>query len=69
MSVGGASVWNISGFHRQLWTAEAGHGASVTFTYTAADGEGGYPGKLTARVTYTWCVPLYSLMCHHHQPK
>mmetsp|Transcript_15856 Transcript_15856/g.30377 ORF Transcript_15856/g.30377 Transcript_15856/m.30377 type:complete len:491 (+) Transcript_15856:225-1697(+) len=43
-----------AGFHKQLWDAEPGVGASVSFTYTSADGEGGYPGAVTARVTYTW---------------
>ena len=45
----------LRGFDKQLWTAEAGTGAepSVTFRYTSADGEEGYPGALSASVTYT----------------
>jgi aldose 1-epimerase len=46
----------LAGFDKVLW-----HGApwdsagkvGVVFTYTAKDGEEGYPGELTARVTYT----------------
>jgi aldose 1-epimerase len=42
------------GFHKSLWEAAAGLGASVVFTVTSEDGAGGYPGRCTARVTYTW---------------
>ena len=45
------------GFDKQIWSAEvlppmAGQ-SSVAFTYTSADGEEGYPGKLLVEVTYT----------------
>jgi len=43
------------GFDKVLWTGEQGaghHGAWVTFRYTSADGEEGYPGTLQAEVTY-----------------
>src|SRR5436190_6126682 len=46
----------IKGFDKVLWsvaTKNAVDGASAIFTYTSADGEEGYPGTLTARVTYT----------------
>jgi aldose 1-epimerase len=45
----------LRGFDKRLWTAEAGAGAdpSVTFRYTSPDGEEGYPGALSASVTYT----------------
>src|SRR5262245_43223994 len=43
------------GFNRKVWKAEpveAAHGAAVKFTYVSKDGEEGYPGTLTASVTY-----------------
>jgi aldose 1-epimerase len=44
------------GFDKRLWSGEArvvDNVASVTFTYVSADGEEGYPGTCTAKVTYT----------------
>src|SRR6185369_1446341 len=44
------------GFDKVLWQPEEFHnsdGTGVTFRYTSADGEEGYHGKLTVRVTYT----------------
>lgn len=44
------------GFDAVMWKAEAKSGpdaASVTFRYTSADGEEGYPGKLDVTTTYT----------------
>jgi aldose 1-epimerase len=44
------------GFDKVLWTVatkNAPEGASAIFTYTSPDGEEGYPGTLTSRVTYT----------------
>jgi len=46
----------VKGFDKVLWNAETKQtdsGASVVFTRTSPDGEEGYPGTLTARVTYT----------------
>jgi aldose 1-epimerase len=45
----------IRGFDKVIWRAEilGGTGAAVRFTYTSPDGEEGYPGTLTAAVTYT----------------
>jgi aldose 1-epimerase len=46
----------LKGFDKVLWsvaTKNAPEGASAIFTYTSPDGEEGYPGTLTARVTYT----------------
>jgi aldose 1-epimerase len=46
----------LVGFDKVLWDAEPfenATGAGVIFTYTSADGEEGYPGNLTSRVTYT----------------
>ncbi len=45
-----------TGFATRLWTGTLfkRHGeAGVTLTYTAVDGEGGYPGTLAVKVTYT----------------
>ncbi|HZZ18478.1 MAG TPA: aldose epimerase family protein [Opitutaceae bacterium] len=45
----------IKGFDKVVWTAEVVHGATpaVKFTYLSRDGEEGYPGNLTASVTYS----------------
>ena len=42
----------VKGFDKVVWQAEASEDG-VVFTYVSADGEEGYPGTLTARVTYT----------------
>ncbi|WP_019012465.1 aldose epimerase family protein [Deinococcus aquatilis] len=44
------------GFDQQLWQAEPGTtpaGVSLTLTRVSEDGEEGYPGRLTATLTYT----------------
>lgn len=44
------------GFDAMVWRGEPfrdDRGAGVVFTYVSRDGEEGYPGTLTARVTYT----------------
>ncbi|GAB2782487.1 galactose mutarotase [Halomonas shantousis] len=44
------------GFDKVLWQAEPfenDQGRGVVLTYTSADGEEGYPGRLETRVTYT----------------
>jgi aldose 1-epimerase len=45
----------VRGFDKVVWKADppAAEATSVTFRYTSADGEEGYPGKLAAGVTYT----------------
>lgn len=46
----------LKGFNRVLWAAETfknDREAGVEFTYTSPDGEEGYPGNLTLKVTYT----------------
>lgn len=42
-----------TGFMNRIWDSCA-EGNSVTFTYTSADGEEGYPGKLSVTARYTW---------------
>ena len=42
----------VRGFDKVTWRGEP-IPEGVAFTYTSADGEEGYPGTLTARVTYT----------------
>lgn len=42
------------GFDKVVWQAEPVEGANaVAFTYASPDGDEGYPGALTVRVTYT----------------
>ena len=44
------------GFDKVVWTGEpfqSDSGVGVTLSYTSKDGEEGFPGTLTARVTYT----------------
>ncbi len=53
---GVSSHGGATGFSTRLWTGTPfqRHGeAGVTLAYTAADGEGGYPGTLKVQVTYT----------------
>jgi aldose 1-epimerase len=42
----------IKGFDKRVWTAREA-GDSVEFTYVSKDGEEGFPGTLTSKVTYT----------------
>ncbi|MEU7828181.1 aldose epimerase family protein [Nonomuraea sp. NPDC049129] len=41
------------GFDRKVWTVAEATDSSVTLTLTSPDGDQGYPGTLTASVTYT----------------
>ncbi len=46
----------LKGFDKQIWTARpvtAADGQALELTYVSKDGEEGYPGTLTAKVTYT----------------
>ncbi|MDR8410490.1 galactose mutarotase [Nonomuraea sp. 3-1Str] len=43
----------VEGFDRKVWTVAEATGSSVTLTLTSPDGDQGYPGTLTASVTYT----------------
>jgi aldose 1-epimerase len=42
----------LRGFDKRVWKARAA-GGGLELTYTSADGEEGFPGKLTATVVYT----------------
>ena len=43
----------VKGFSLRMWDTKAMTDSTLTLTYTSADGEGGYPGKLDVEVTYT----------------
>lgn len=43
----------VIGFDKVVWTGKAVGENAVEFTYVSADGEEGYPGTLTTKVTYT----------------
>ncbi len=43
----------VQGFDKRLWSGEVVGDNAVRFTYVSEDGEEGYPGTLTAKVTYT----------------
>jgi aldose 1-epimerase len=46
----------LAGFDKVLWAAtpfDSADRSGIVFTYTSPDGEEGYPGAVTARVTYT----------------
>lgn len=43
-----------TGFQNRLWTLVETDTDHVVMQYISADGEEGYPGKLTVRATYTW---------------
>jgi len=43
----------IRGFDKRVWTARELPGGALELTYLSKDGEEGYPGNLTATVTYT----------------
>ena len=47
----------LVGFDKKVWKSRAltsdAHSVGVELTYTSPDGEEGYPGKLTVKVTYT----------------
>ena len=49
----------IKGFDKRVWTAREA-GDSVEFTYVSKDGEEGFPGTLTSKVTPP-CVGLSSV--------
>lgn len=53
----------FQGFHKKVWSytlTEKG----VTFTYHSCDAEEGYPGNLTAKVSYSWVSPGVLELCY-----
>lgn len=44
----------LDGFHAKTWRVKQQDSSRIDVFYTAADGEGGYPGKLDVQVTYTF---------------
>lgn len=53
----------LKGFDKMMWKASESQtpdGPAVTFEYVSKDGEEGYPGTLTSRVTYT-LTPMNAL--------
>jgi aldose 1-epimerase len=42
------------GFNTKTWRVKQQDSSRIDFYYTAADGEGGYPGKLDVQVTYNF---------------
>ena len=42
-----------TGFSRKVWDAQQLNDSTLQLTYVSKDGEEGYPGTLTAKVTYT----------------
>jgi aldose 1-epimerase len=53
-----------TGFDRRVWTPVKAGGASLTLRYESADGELGYPGRLTATATYTLRDDALALALH-----
>lgn len=43
----------LKGFDKVLWSGKATADNGVEFSYTSKDGEEGYPGNLTVKVTYS----------------
>lgn len=43
-----------TGFQNRLWDIVGVTDSSVTLRYVSADGEEGYPGRLTVEAVYTW---------------
>nr|WP_294784538.1 aldose epimerase family protein [uncultured Flavobacterium sp.] len=43
----------VKGFQDVVWNAEKTDGKTLVFTYVSPDGEQGFPGNLTVKVTYT----------------
>ena len=41
------------GFDKQVWDAAQKDSQTISFTYVSKDGDEGYPGTLTSKVTYT----------------
>jgi aldose 1-epimerase len=41
------------GFHTKVWDTQQKDSQTIVFTYVSPDGDAGYPGKLTSKVTFT----------------
>lgn len=46
----------VKGFQDVVWNAEKTDGKTLVFTYVSPDGEQGFPGNLSVKVTYTITV-------------
>lgn len=44
----------VKGFHTRVWTCLDVSDDHITFQYVSADKEMGFPGEMTARITYTF---------------
>jgi len=62
---GGHCHGGPNGFDKKIWTVLDATENKITYEYQSPDGEAGYPGTLTARVTYT-LTPHNSLKIDHH---
>lgn len=43
-----------TGYHARVWDATQVNAQTLELTYTSVDGEEGFPGNFTVKVTYTW---------------
>lgn len=57
------------GFSHRVFQARQSGESAVTLTYTAADGEGGFPGALTLHVTYTLSGANLTIRCEASSDK
>ncbi len=58
----------VKGFDKYVWSAKevsSPDGPSIALTHVSPDGDEGFPGTLTAMVTYTW-TDASTLRLHYH---
>ena len=55
-----------TGFHARVWDAEQTSESSITFTYVAASGEEGFPGRLEVAMTYRLEEDVNALSIEYH---